>query len=79
MTVGCGPGFEHPPAVIKEVLERNIEINKAMGTFTGIKDIGKKMGAVGFLTRGALDRERITQDCIIMALIPWINGYISGL
>ena len=73
MTVGCGPGFEHPPPVVRKALD-GVEVGKAMETLTGIRNIGENIGAVGFLTKGVLTREAITEHCVLMALIPRINA-----
>ncbi|MDF2954880.1 inosine/xanthosine triphosphatase [Candidatus Alkanophaga liquidiphilum] len=72
ITLGCGPGFEHPPPIIRRVLE-GVEVGDAMETLTGIRDIGANIGAVGFLTKSILTRETITEHCVLMALIPRIN------
>lgn len=72
-TIGFGPGFEYPKKVIKEVLKGR-EVGEVMEGITGIKDLGKKFGAIGFLTRKAIKRENLTELAVTMALIPWINS-----
>ncbi|MEM0331530.1 MAG: inosine/xanthosine triphosphatase [Archaeoglobaceae archaeon] len=74
IAIGFGPGFEYPPVVIKEVLEGK-EVGSVMEKFSGIKDIGKKIGAVYFLSKGAISRVDLTKMAVLMALIPFINNY----
>jgi non-canonical (house-cleaning) NTP pyrophosphatase len=44
-----------------------------MEVATGIEDIGEKMGAVGYLTKGKLNREELTEQAVLMALVPRIR------
>jgi inosine/xanthosine triphosphatase len=71
-TLGCGSGFEYPPDVIAEVLAGK-EVGDAMSAVSGIEDLGKKMGAIGYLSHGLLDRTQLTEQAVLMALIPRIN------
>jgi len=73
ITLGSGSGFEYPPVIIEGVVKKNLEIGEAMEKFTGIKDIGKHQGAVGYLTQGILLRKELTEQSILMAMIPRIN------
>lgn len=78
ITLGSGSGFEYPPAIIEAVVKSNVEIGQAMENLTGIKDIGKKQGAVGYLTQGMLHRKELTQQSILMSMIPRINKELYG-
>ncbi len=73
LTIGCGPGFEYPPSVIRSVLEKGIEVGEVMSRIAGIENIGRKQGAIGYLTHGIMDRRRLTEIAVIMAMIPRIN------
>jgi inosine/xanthosine triphosphatase len=73
VTVGCGSGFEYPPRVIEEVLTKRKEVGEVMESLTGIEDIGEKMGAIGFLSHGELDRCKLTEQAVLMAFIPRMN------
>lgn len=79
VTLGCGPGFEHPPQIVRSVTRGRLEVEEAMEGFTGIKDIGEREGAVGFLSRGTVNREDITVESIIMALLPRLNQALYHL
>ncbi|MBS7248746.1 MAG: inosine/xanthosine triphosphatase [Candidatus Jordarchaeales archaeon] len=73
LTVGCGPGFEYPPQVITRVLEEKLEVGEAMSRMTGIENLGRKQGAIGYLTHGIMNRRRLTEISVLMAMIPRIN------
>jgi len=73
ISLGCGPGFEHPPAVIERVLREGVEIERAFEALTGEKNIGERAGAVGFLSKNLTNRREITEMCVLMALIPMLN------
>jgi inosine/xanthosine triphosphatase len=72
MTVGHGPGFEYPPEVIAEVLKGRT-VGDTMSRITEIEDIGHKMGSVGYLSDGLIDRTSLTEIAVLMALIPRIR------
>jgi inosine/xanthosine triphosphatase len=72
ITLGCGSGFAYPPAVISEVLSGR-EVGEVMSEVSGIENLGKKLGAIGYLSRGMLDRTQLTEQSVLMALIPRIN------
>ncbi len=71
-TIGASPGFAYPPRVLEEVAAGR-EVGDIMAEFSGIPRLGQKIGAVGYLSKGLIDRTRFTELCIIMALIPRIN------
>ena len=72
-SIGFGPGFEFPPFVVERALKGE-EVGMVMSEFTGIRDIGKKIGAIHYLTKGKVSRVELTKIAVTMALIPWING-----
>ncbi|MCJ2520720.1 MAG: inosine/xanthosine triphosphatase [Candidatus Thermoplasmatota archaeon] len=72
VTVGCGPGFEHPPAVVRMV-EGGGTVGEAMEALTGIQDIGKGEGAIGYLTEGRMDRQELTEIAVLMAMVPRVR------
>ncbi|HDM60138.1 MAG TPA: inosine/xanthosine triphosphatase [Archaeoglobus veneficus] len=72
ITIGFGPGFEYPPAVIKEVVKGK-EVGDIMSRITGIERLGEKQGAIGYLTKNTITRSKLTSIAVTMALIPWIN------
>ena len=79
VTLGHGPGFAYPPAVANDIqLGRTVE--EAMEKLTGIEQIGEKQGAIGYLTKGKLDRTRLTEMAVMAAVVPRIRKelYFGG-
>ncbi|MFN3384524.1 MAG: inosine/xanthosine triphosphatase [Archaeoglobaceae archaeon] len=72
-TLGFGPGFEYPIEVV-ESAKSGIEVGKTMEKISGIKEIGKKFGAIHFLSKGVISRIELSRIAVTMALIPWINA-----
>jgi len=72
ITLGVSSGFEYPPSVVENVLNGR-EVGDVMDQLTGVDDLGEKMGAVSYLSRGMLDRTGNTEQCVLMAMIPRMN------
>lgn len=72
ITIGHGAGFAYPEHVIEEVKE-GASVGEAMEDTTGIRNIGEKMGAIGYLSKGMLNRQELTEQAILMALVPRIR------
>ena len=73
MTVGHGPGFQLPPTIEAKLLAGST-LNREMSRVAGIPEIKSKMGAVGILSRGLIDRSTITREAVWMALIPRLGN-----
>ncbi|MEM3851443.1 MAG: inosine/xanthosine triphosphatase [Methanomassiliicoccales archaeon] len=71
-TVGHGIGFAYPKDVIERALGGET-VGEIISELSGVKSIGRKEGAVGYLSRGILSRAAITRDAVIAALIPRIR------
>lgn len=72
MTWGHGPGFRYPPKVYEEVAKGRV-VGEAMSEMTGIEDIGRKGGSIHYLTKGILDRTSLTEQAVLMAMVPRIR------
>lgn len=72
-TIGFGPGFEYPREVVEEALN-GVEVGITMEKISGIKNLGKKFGAVYYLSKGAISRTELSRIAVTMALIPWLNS-----
>ena len=72
MTYGYSGGFVYPPQVIGMV-KKGVEIGVAMEILSGIKGIKKKMGAIGYLSKGLIDRRDFNAQAVLMAMIPRIS------
>lgn len=72
VTIGHGPGFQHAPAVVRTAL-RGGTVGGATAALTGIRNIGRRGGVVGYLSRGALVRRELTETAVVAALLPRLN------
>ena len=72
MTSGHGMGFAYPPSVIRDVAGGE-SIGTVMSRISGISDVGRKRGAIGYLSKGKISRRQLTVQAVIAALIPRIN------
>ncbi|WP_456474179.1 inosine/xanthosine triphosphatase [Candidatus Pyrohabitans sp.] len=72
ITLGAGSGFEYPPQVAREVL-RGRTVGEVMEELSGIANIGRRGGAIGFLSHGKLSRRELTKQAVLMAMLPRIN------
>ncbi len=77
VTIGHGSGFQYPEKVIAEV-KKGRSIGEAMQDLTGINNIGSKKGAIGFLTKNIIDRTLLTEQAVIMAMVPRIRKKFFG-
>ncbi len=77
-TVGASPGFGYPRTVL-DGIKGGREVGSIMEELSGVVGIGKKMGAIGYLSKGLIDRTHFTELCVIMALIPRINPQLYEL
>ncbi len=72
ITYGHGSGFYYPEDVIK-LVKQGKTISQSIETIYGIKDVGRKMGAIGYLSKDILDRTKLTRQAVLMAMIPRIR------
>ena len=72
ITVGTGSGFMYPPAVA-ELVRKGQTVGEAMKAVFEQPDIGKGQGAIGYLSRGLLDRKALTEQSVIAAMVPRLN------
>jgi inosine/xanthosine triphosphatase len=72
VTIGHGSGFYYPDRVFEGV-EAGRTVGEVMSEVTGVDEIGKKQGAIGYLSKGILSREELTTQAVIMALVPRIT------
>lgn len=68
-TIGHGSGFVYPETIIAQVLQGR-PIGDIMSALTHIEKIGHKGGAIGYLSKNLLTREQLTEQAVLMALLP---------
>lgn len=72
LTAGHGPGFVYPPEVLEEV-KRGRAVGQVMSRLTGVPEIGRREGSIGYLSKGLLTRKELTEQAVLAALIPRIR------
>jgi inosine/xanthosine triphosphatase len=77
-TIGTSPRFTYPASVLDQIAAGQ-EVGHIMEQLSGIKRIGQKSGAVGYFSKGLIDRTHFTELCVIMAIIPRMNSELYGL
>lgn len=78
LTHGQGPGFYYPPAIVRRVREGRT-VGQVLGEVSGVEDLGRKTGAVGFLSRGHFTRTALTEPAVLMAFLPRLRPELYGL
>lgn len=78
LTVGHGSGFVYPESVI-EAVRAGKTVGEAMSELTGIEKIGHRIGAIGYLSKGLLERRQLTEQAVLMALLPRIRPELYNL
>ncbi len=72
MTLGHSGGFLYPPEII-HMVKSGLEVGEAMEKISGIEEIKKKMGAIGYLSKGLINRDEFNAQAVLMAMIPRIR------
>lgn len=72
-TYGHGSGFRYPDVIADEV-RNGLTVGDAMKKVYGNTEIGKKQGAIGFLSNGLIDRKALTEQSVTAAMIPRLRG-----
>lgn len=76
-TFGHGPGFTHPPAFVEGV-KGGLTVGEVVSEAAGVEDIGRKQGAIGYLSHGAMDRAELTRSAVLMAMLPRLRPELYG-
>jgi inosine/xanthosine triphosphatase len=61
------------PEAVAQLVRDGVELGAADDLVFGHTDSKRKMGAVGLLTQGALDREALYAHAVALALIPFLS------
>ena len=69
---GTSPMFTLPDFVIKK-LQTGIELGNVMDELINEHNSKQKKGAIGYLSKGVIDRMKLYETGVIMALVPFIN------
>ncbi len=64
------------PISFKEKLFSGKTLEEAMYEVTGIKRIGEKYGAIGYLTEGFITRVELSYQAVLTAILPFLNTHL---
>jgi inosine/xanthosine triphosphatase len=76
---GCSAGFPLPPQLIATMIESGKELDAYAHELTGTKKIREEDGIIYHLSMKNLSRVQMTEQCVSMALLPWVNDKIYGM
>jgi inosine/xanthosine triphosphatase len=69
---GVSPCFQLPERIVGKLLSGS-ELGEVMEKISGRNNIRQREGAIGFLSKGMMDRKTLYVDSLIAALVPFLN------
>jgi len=79
LSFGSSSGFPIPTKFVSLIGFEQAELDKYAHELTGAKKIREEDGVVYHLSKGRLSRVEMTEQCVSMALVPWLNRKTFGL
>jgi inosine/xanthosine triphosphatase len=73
VSLGHSAGYALPADSIEKLIKEGKELEQFAEVLSGIHQVGDKGGLVHYLTRGRITRADLTEQCVTMALIPWLH------
>lgn len=78
LSFGCSSGFPIPARLVARLKERREELDRYTHELTGAKKVREEHGIVYHLSGRRLSRVEMTEQCVSMALVPWLNRKVYG-
>jgi inosine/xanthosine triphosphatase len=78
LSYGCSSGFLIPTRFVEKLRQNREELDAYTHELAGAKKVREEEGIVHRLSGGRLSRVEMTEQCVSMALIPWLNGKLYG-
>ncbi len=72
VSIGHGMGFRYPPA-LAALVRQGLSVGDACAQLFKEGDQGAGMGAIGILTNGVIDRQALTEQAVLAAMVPRIR------
>ncbi len=79
ISLGHSAGYPLPREAIAKMIKEGRELEDFAKELSGIDGIGDKGGLIHYLTKGKMSRAELTEQCVIMALIPRLHKDVYGL
>jgi inosine/xanthosine triphosphatase len=77
-SVGSSAGFMLPEHLIKRIQSEGKELDRYAREITGAEKVEEMGGIIRHLSKGSVSRVEMTEQCVKMALVPWLNGELYG-
>jgi inosine/xanthosine triphosphatase len=78
LSFGSSSGFPIPAKFVKKLRQNREELDRYTHELVGNKKVREEEGIVYHLSKKRLSRVQMTEQCVSMALIPWLNGKLYG-
>jgi inosine/xanthosine triphosphatase len=78
LSFGCSSGFPLPARFVERMKRARVELDSYARELTGAKKVPEEHGIVYRLSGRRLSRVEMTEQCVSMALIPWLNPKLYG-
>jgi inosine/xanthosine triphosphatase len=78
LSFGCSSGFPIPARFAAKLKENREELDRYTHELTGAKKVREEEGIVYRLSGRRLSRLEMTEQCVSMALIPWLHCELYG-
>jgi inosine/xanthosine triphosphatase len=79
LSFGCSSGFPIPASFVAKLKRNHEELGRYTYELTGSQEVSEEHGIVYHLSRRRLSRVEMTEQCVSMALVPWLNKRAYGL
>jgi len=73
LSFGSSSGFPLPSRFVSLLEDKEAELDQYALELTGAEKIREEDGVVYHLSKARLSRMEMTEQCVSMALIPWLN------
>jgi inosine/xanthosine triphosphatase len=73
LSFGCSSGFPIPASFVAKLKQERGELDRYTHELTGARKVSEEEGIVYRLSKRRLSRVEMTEQCVSMALIPWLN------
>jgi len=73
-TIGYSMAFEVPVELAEEIRRSGRTMKDIFSEISGIKDIGKKKGALGYLSNGLAERSEMSEQAFLCAMMPRMSS-----
>lgn len=79
VSLGHSAGYPLPRKAVETMIKEGRELERYAESLSGIDQIGDKGGLVHHLTKGIMTRTDLTEQCVLMALIPFLHKDVYGI